>query len=197
MTGHSYIVYGPLAAGATSVMYEGAPDYPAFDRFWEIVEKYSVSIFYTSPTAIRALIRQGEQWPDAHDLSSLRLLGSVGEPINPAAWEWYHRVIGKERCPIVDTWWQTETGAIMISAMPGAVPLKPGSATLPLPGVVADIVDTKGEILGNNREGYLDHPPAVAQHGAHNLGRSEAFRRTVLVTRSRLLFHWRRSPARR
>ncbi|MGA8029488.1 MAG: acetate--CoA ligase [Bryobacteraceae bacterium] len=155
VTGHSYIVYGPLAAGATSLMYEGAPDYPEFDRFWQIVEKYRVSIFYTSPTAIRALIRQGDQWPDAHDLSSLRVLGSVGEPINPTAWEWYHRVIGKERCPIVDTWWQTETGAIMISAMPGAVPLKPGSATLPLPGVVVDIVDAKGEILGNNREGYL------------------------------------------
>jgi acetyl-CoA synthetase len=155
VTGHSYIVYGPLAAGATCVMYEGAPDYPAFDRFWQIVEKYRVSIFYTSPTAIRALVRQGDQWPNAHDLSSLRLLGSVGEPINPAAWEWYHRVIGKERCPIVDTWWQTETGAIMISAMPGAVPLKPGSATLPLPGVVPDIVDAKGRVLGANQEGYL------------------------------------------
>jgi acetyl-CoA synthetase len=155
VTGHSYVVYGPLAVGATSVIYEGAPDYPAFDRFWDIVERLRVSIFYTSPTAIRALIRQGDQWPNAHDLSSLRLLGSVGEPINPAAWEWYHRVIGKERCPIVDTWWQTETGAIMISAMPGAVPLKPGSATLPLPGVLVDIVDLKGEPTGNNREGYM------------------------------------------
>lgn len=155
VTGHSYIVYGPLAAGATSLMYEGAPDYPAFDRFWEIVEKHRVSIFYTSPTAIRALIRQGDHWPNAHNLSSLRLLGSVGEPINPAAWEWYHRVIGKGRCPIVDTWWQTETGAIMIAAMPGAVPLKPGSATLPLPGVIPDIVDSQGKPLGENREGYL------------------------------------------
>jgi acetyl-CoA synthetase len=155
VTGHSYIVYGPLAAGATSVMYEGAPDYPAFDRFWRIVEKYRVSIFYTSPTAIRSLIRQGDHWPNAHDLSSLRVLGSVGEPINPAAWEWYYRVIGKERCPIVDTWWQTETGSIMISPMPGATPLKPGSGTLPLPGIIVDIVDTKGEVLGNNREGYL------------------------------------------
>ncbi|MBV8070549.1 MAG: acetate--CoA ligase [Acidobacteriaceae bacterium] len=155
VTGHSYIVYGPLAAGATAVMYEGAPDYPAFDRFWQIVEKLKVSIFYTSPTAIRALIRQGEKWPDAHNLSSLRLLGSVGEPINPAAWEWYHRVIGKARCPIVDTWWQTETGAIMISPMPGAMPLKPGSASLPLPGVIPDVVDTRGEPVGNNREGYL------------------------------------------
>jgi acetyl-CoA synthetase len=155
VTGHSYIVYGPLAAGATSVMYEGAPDYPQFDRWWRLVEKYRVNTFYTSPTAIRALIRQGEQWPNAHDLSSLRLLGSVGEPINPAAWEWYHRVIGKERCPIVDTWWQTETGAIMISAMPGATPLKPGSASFPLPGVEADIVDLAGKPVGDDQEGFL------------------------------------------
>ncbi len=155
ITGHSYVVYGPLAAGATVVMYEGAPDYPAFDRFWRIVEDHRVTIFYTSPTAIRALIRQGNQWPEAHDLSSLRLLGSVGEPINPAAWEWYYKVIGKERCPIVDTWWQTETGAIMIAPFPGATPLKPGSATLPLPGTVLDIVDADGNILGNNKEGYL------------------------------------------
>ncbi|HSU30766.1 MAG TPA: acetate--CoA ligase [Bryobacteraceae bacterium] len=155
VTGHSYLVYGPLAAGATCVMYEGAPDYPAYDRFWQIVEKCKVSIFYTSPTAIRALIRQGDRWPEGRDLSSLRLLGSVGEPINPAAWEWYHRVIGKGRCPIVDTWWQTETGAIMIAPMPGAVPLKPGSGTFPLPGVIVDIVDSKGNVLGENREGYL------------------------------------------
>jgi acetyl-CoA synthetase len=155
VTGHSYIVYGPLAAGATSVMYEGAPDYPQFDRWWRIVEKYGVSIFYTSPTAIRALIRQGDQWPEAHDLSSLRLLGSVGEPINPAAWEWYHRVIGKGRCPIVDTWWQTETGAIMISAMPGATPLKPGCASFPLPGVIAEVVDLDGRPVGDGNEGFL------------------------------------------
>src|SRR3954447_5039656 len=155
ITGHSYVVYGPLAAGATVVMYEGAPDYPAFDRFWKIVEDHRVTIFYTSPTAIRALIRQGNQWPEAHDLSSLRLLGSVGEPINPAAWEWYHRVIGGGRCPIVDTWWQTETGAMMIAPLPGATPLKPGSATLPLPGTVLDIVDADGNLLGDNKEGYL------------------------------------------
>ena len=155
VTGHSYIVYGPLAAGATSVMYEGAPDYPAFDRFWRLVEKYRISIFYTSPTAIRALIRQGDQWPDAHDLSSLRLLGSVGEPINPAAWEWYYKVIGKERCPIVDTWWQTETGGILIAPMPGAVPLKPGSGTLPMPGVIADIIDLAGNPVGPDQEGFL------------------------------------------
>jgi len=155
VTGHSYIVYGPLAAGATTVMYEGALDYPAFDRWWRIIEKYRVNIFYTSPTAIRALIRQGEHWPDSHDLSSLRLLGSVGEPINPAAWEWYHRVIGKGRCPIVDTWWQTETGSMMIAPMPGAVPLKPGSGTLPMPGIICDIVDLNGFEVGTDREGFL------------------------------------------
>ncbi|HEY2844853.1 MAG TPA: acetate--CoA ligase, partial [Bryobacteraceae bacterium] len=155
VTGHSYIVYGPLAAGATTVMYEGAPDYPQFDRWWRIVEKYRINILYTSPTAIRALIRQGEQWPDAHDLSSLRLLGSVGEPINPAAWEWYNRVIGKGRCPIVDTWWQTETGGILIAPMPGAVPAKPGSGTLPMPGIIPAIVDLKGNELGADKEGFL------------------------------------------
>ncbi len=155
VTGHSYIVYGPLSAGATSLMYEGAPDYPQFDRWWRIIEKYRVNIFYTSPTAIRALIRQGDHWPESHDLSSLRLLGSVGEPINPAAWEWYHRVIGKGRCPIVDTWWQTETGSIMIAPMPGAVALKPGSGTLPLPGVIPDIVDFHGYPLEPDHEGFL------------------------------------------
>ena len=155
VTGHSYIVYGPLCAGATTVMYEGAPDHPAWDRWWQIIENEKISILYTSPTAIRALIRQGDQWPEKHDLSSLRLLGSVGEPINPAAWEWYHRVIGKGRCPIVDTWWQTETGSIMIAPMPGAVPLKPGSGTLPMPGILPDIVDLNGTPLGRDREGFL------------------------------------------
>ncbi len=155
VTGHSYIVYGPLCNGATSVIFEGTPDYPHFDRWWRIIEKYRVNIFYTSPTAIRALIRQGEQWPNQHDLSSLRLLGSVGEPINPAAWEWYHRVIGKGRCPIVDTWWQTETGGIMIAPMPGAQPLKPGSGTMPMPGVIPAIVDLQGKEVGPDKEGYL------------------------------------------
>jgi acetyl-CoA synthetase len=155
VTGHSYIVYGPLSAGATSVIYEGAPDFPQPDRFWRLIEKYRVNIFYTSPTAIRAFVRQGDQWPNGHDLSSLRLLGSVGEPINPAAWDWYHRVIGGGRCPIVDTWWQTETGGIMIAPMPGAVPLKPGSGTLPMPGILPEIVDLKGQPLGANREGFL------------------------------------------
>ena len=141
VTGHSYIVYGPLANGATSVMWEGAPDYPHKGIWWELVERYKVSIFYTAPTAIRACIKWGAQWPARYDLSSLRLLGSVGEPINPKAWLWYHKVIGGERCPIVDTWWQTETGAIMITPLPGITETKPGSATFPFPGVDAEVVD--------------------------------------------------------
>jgi acetyl-CoA synthetase len=145
VTGHSYIIYGPLAAGATTVMYEGAPDYPDKDRWWQIVEDHGVSILYTAPTAIRACIKWGEEYPQKHDLSSLRLLGSVGEPINPRAWLWYHRVIGGERCPIVDTWWQTETGHIMITPLPGITETKPGSATRPFPGVKAAIVNSKGE----------------------------------------------------
>jgi len=154
VTGHSYVVYGPLAAGATVLMYEGAPDWPKPDRFWRIIEKYRVSIFYTSPTAIRAFIRQGDDWPNGRDLSSLRLLGSVGEPINPAAWLWYWKTIGKERCPIVDTWWQTETGGMMISPLPGATPMKPGSATRPLPGVVLELVDEHGKVLDKGK-GFL------------------------------------------
>jgi acetyl-CoA synthetase len=141
ITGHSYIVYAPLCNGATSVMYEGAPDYPHKGIWWELVERYGVSIFYTAPTAIRACMKWGAEHPNAHDLSSLRLLGTVGEPINPKAWLWYHLVVGRERCPIVDTWWQTETGQIMISPLPGLTETKPGSATFPLPGVVADVVD--------------------------------------------------------
>jgi acetyl-CoA synthetase len=155
VTGHSYIVYGPLANGSTVVMYEGAPNHPNPDRFWDIIEKYRVSVFYTAPTAIRAFIKWGDDWPNRHDLSSLRLLGTVGEPINPEAWIWYHKVIGKSRCPIVDTWWQTETGAIMISPLPGAVATKPGSATLPLPGIVAEIVDKQGRPLPANQGGFL------------------------------------------
>ncbi len=155
VTGHSYIVYGPLSNGVTSVIYEGTPDYPQPDRMWRLIEKYRINILYTSPTAIRAFIRHGDQWPNAHDMSSLRLLGSVGEPINPAAWEWYYKTIGKERCPIVDTWWQTETGGMMIAPIPGAVPLKPGSGTLPMPGVLADVVDLEGKPVEANREGFL------------------------------------------
>jgi len=155
VTGHSYSVYGPLAAGATVVMYEGAPNFPENDRFWQIIEKYKVSTFYTAPTAIRTFIKWGDSWVKKHDLSSLRLLGSVGEPINPEAWMWYRKVIGGERCPIVDTWWQTETGGIMISPMPGATAAKPGSATLPLPGIAADVVTREGKSVGANQGGLL------------------------------------------
>ena len=147
VTGHSYIVYGPLANGATVVMYEGAPDYPTRDRFWELIEKYRVTIFYTAPTAIRAFMKWGAEYPDKHDLSSLRLLGSVGEPINPEAWMWYHEHIGGGRCPIVDTWWQTETGAIMISPLPGITATKPGSATTPFPGIDAEILSNDGQVI--------------------------------------------------
>jgi acetyl-CoA synthetase len=155
VTGHSYSVYGPLAAGATVVMYEGAPNFPREDRWWSIVEKYRVNILYTAPTAIRTFIKWGQSWPQKHDLSSLRLLGTVGEPINPEAWIWYHEVIGGRRCPIVDTWWQTETGGIMISPMPGAVAAKPGSTTLPLPGITADVVTRDGKSVGANQGGFL------------------------------------------
>jgi len=155
VTGHSYIVYGPLANGATTLMYEGAPNWPNEGRFWETIEKYKVNIFYTAPTAIRAFIKWGDEWPNKYDLTSLRLLGSVGEPINPEAWMWYHRVIGAERCPIVDTWWQTETGAIMISPLPGVTTTKPGSCTKPLPGVVPDIVTKDGQSLPANSGGLL------------------------------------------
>jgi acetyl-CoA synthetase len=155
VTGHSYIVYGPLLNGATTLMYEGAPNYPEPDRFWSIIEKYRVNIFYTAPTAIRAFVKWGDQWPARHDLSSLRLLGTVGEPINPEAWMWYRKNIGLNRCPIVDTWWQTETGAIMVAPVPGAVPTKPGSATRPLPGIVVDVVDRLGNSVGTNQGGFL------------------------------------------
>jgi acetyl-CoA synthetase len=147
VTGHSYVVYGPLANGATVVMYEGAPDWPQKDRLWEIIERYGVTIFYTAPTAIRAFMKWGVDWPKRRDISSLRLLGSVGEPINPEAWIWYHQNIGGERCPIVDTWWQTETGMIMITPLPGVTPLKPGSATKPFPGVKAEIRMQSGEAV--------------------------------------------------
>jgi acetyl-CoA synthetase len=155
ITGHSYVVYGPLCNGATTVMYEGAPNHPQEDRFWAIIEKYRVSLFYTAPTAIRAFIKWGDKWPEAHNLSSLRLLGTVGEPINPEAWIWYQQKIGGGRCPIVDTWWQTETGMILIAPTPGAIPTKPGSATRPLPGVVADVVDKQGKSVPPGGGGLL------------------------------------------
>jgi acetyl-CoA synthetase len=155
ITGHSYVVYGPLANGATTLMYEGVPTHPAPDRWWDIIERWRVSILYTAPTAIRTFIRLGDEHPNKHDLSSLRLLGSVGEPINPEAWIWYHAVIGKKRCPIVDTWWQTETGGIMITPLPGAVATKPGSGTLPFPGVHAAILDEAGKVVAPPNGGFL------------------------------------------
>ncbi len=155
VTGHSYVVYGPLAAGATVFMYEGAPDFPKRDRFWELIEKYGVTVFYTAPTAIRAFMKWGTEHLKAHDLSSLRLLGSVGEPINPEAWMWYHEHVGGAACPIVDTWWQTETGAIMITPLPGLVATKPGSATRPFPGISADVVDENGESVPPGGGGFL------------------------------------------
>jgi acetyl-CoA synthetase len=160
VTGHSYVVYGPLANGATVFMYEGAPNHPENDRFWDIIERHKITIFYTAPTAIRAFIKWGSEHPLKHDLSSLRLLGTVGEPINPEAWMWYHETIGKGKCPIIDTWWQTETGAMMISPLPGATPTVPGTATRPLPGIMIDVVTKSGASVGTNEGGYLviKHP---------------------------------------
>jgi acetyl-CoA synthetase len=155
VTGHSYIVYGPLAFGATSLMFEGVPNYPHPDRLWEIVEKHKVNTFYTAPTAIRAIMREGDEWPNKHDLSSLRILGSVGEPINPETWMWYYNVIGKDRCPVVDTWWQTETGGILITPLPGALPTKPGSASLPFPGIEPAVLREDGSVADVNEGGYL------------------------------------------
>lgn len=154
VTGHSYVIYGPLSNGATVFIYEGAPDWPEKDRFWNLIEKYGVSIFYTAPTAIRAFMKWGRQWPERADLSSLRLLGSVGEPINPEAWMWYHEQIGKSKCPVVDTWWQTETGAIMITPLPGITTTKPGSATKPFPGISAEMLDEKGNPVSEGG-GYM------------------------------------------
>ncbi|MFC1874333.1 acetate--CoA ligase [Chloroflexota bacterium] len=155
VTGHSYIIYGPLALGATSLMFEGVPNYPQPDRFWDIVEKYQVNIFYTAPTALRSIMREGDDWPNNRDMSSLRVLGSVGEPINPEAWMWYYEVIGKSKCPIVDTWWQTETGGILITPFPGATPIKPGSASVPFPGVEPAILREDGTETDVNEGGYL------------------------------------------
>jgi acetyl-CoA synthetase len=155
ITGHSYCIYGPLSNGATSIIFEGVPNYPHPDRFWDIIEKYRVNTFYTAPTAIRSIMREGDDWPKRHDLSSLSILGSVGEPINPEAWMWYYNVIGEDRCPIVDTWWQTETGGILISPLPGATPLKPGCATLPFPGIDAAIIRDDGTPADVNEGGYL------------------------------------------
>ncbi len=178
ITGHSYIVYGPLSNGATTLMYEGAPRASNPGAFWDVIEKHGVNIFYTAPTAIRAFIKMGEQHPKTRNLSSLRLLGTVGEPINPEAWMWYHRVIGGEKCPIVDTWWQTETAGFMITPLPGAIPTKPGSATLPFPGIIADIVDLEGNTVPDNEGGYLvvRHPWPGMMRTVY--GDPDRFRRT-------------------
>lgn len=155
ITGHSYLVYGPLCNGTTSLMYEGALNFPDWGRLWDMIDRHKVSILYTAPTAIRSFIRAGDEWVDKHNLSSLRLLGTVGEPINPEAWMWYYTKVGKKRCPIVDTWWQTETGGIMISPLPGATPLKPGTATRPLPGIIVDVVRKDGTPCKANEGGFL------------------------------------------
>jgi acetyl-CoA synthetase len=178
ITGHSYIVYGPLSNGATSLMYEGAPRPSNPGCFWDVVEKYGVNIFYTAPTAIRAFMKMGDEQPNARDLSSLRILGTVGEPINPEAWMWYRKVIGGDRCPIVDTWWQTETGGFMLTPLPGATPTKPGSATKPFPGILADVVDTEGNPVGTNEGGYLviKHPWPSMMRTVY--GDDDRFRRT-------------------
>ena len=178
ITGHSYIVYGPLSNGATTLMYEGAPRASNPGCFWDVIEKYGVNIFYTAPTAIRAFIKMGEHHPKSRNLSSLRLLGSVGEPINPEAWMWYQKIIGGNRCPIVDTWWQTETGGIMITPLPGAIATKPGSATLPFPGIIADVVDLDGNNVPDNEGGYLAirHPWPGMMRTVY--GDPDRFRRT-------------------
>ena len=181
VTGHSYIVYGPLAAGATSLVFEGVPTYPHPDRFWDVVEKWKVNIFYTAPTAIRAIMREGDEWPNKHDLSSLRILGSVGEPINPEAWMWYYEVIGKGRCPLLDTWWQTETGGILITPLPGATPLKPGSATLPFPGIEPAVLRENGSVADVNEGGYLviKKPWPGLMRGMY--GEPERFKNTYFI----------------
>ena len=185
VTGHSYIVYGPLQNGATSLMYEGAPNFPEPDRFWSIIDRHQVNVFYTAPTAIRTFIKWGDEWPNKHEMDSLRLLGTVGEPINPEAWMWYREVIGHNRCPIVDTWWQTETGHIMIAPMPGAIATKPGSATRPIPGVVAGDRD-HGWQAGPGWLGRLPgHQQTVAGDAAHHLRRSRSLRAASIGRRSR------------
>ncbi len=196
VTGHSYIVYGPLANGATTLMFEGVPNYPTSSRFWEVIDKHKVNIFYTAPTAIRALMREGEAPVKKTSRKSLRLLGSVGEPINPEAWLWYWRNVGEERCPIVDTWWQTETGGILISPLPGATDLKPGSATKPLFGIVPQLVDADGAVLEGAASGNLVLTRKLAGADAQRLWRSSAFRGHLFQDLSRQIFHRRWLPPR-
>ena len=191
VTGHSYIVYGPLANGATSVMYEGTPDFPDWHRWWEIIEKYKVTLVYMAPTAIRAHMKQGSQHAEKHDLSSLRLIGTVGEPINPEAWIWYHNHIGGGRCPVVDTWWQTETGMIMISPLPAITTTKPGSATFPLPGIEADVVDSRRQFPAAGRWRVSRSQETMAGDAAGHLRRSRAIQGDLLEPLPRCLFPWR------
>ncbi len=197
VTGHSYIVYGPLANGATTLMFEGVPTYPATSRFWEVVDKHKVNIFYTAPTAIRALMRDGEAPVKKTSRASLRLLGSVGEPINPEAWLWYYRVVGDGRCPIVDTWWQTETGGILITPLPGAIAQKPGSATRPFFGVQAGDGRRRGQGAGGRLRGQSRHRRQLARPDAHGLRRPRALRGDLLLDLSRQVLHRRRLPPRR
>jgi acetyl-CoA synthetase len=191
VTGHSYVVYGPLQNGATVVMYEGGPRIPQPDRFWEMIDRHKVTVFYTAPTAIRAFMRLGEQWPAKHSMKSLRLLGSVGEPINPEAWMWYRSIIGHDNCPIVDTWWQTETGAIMISPLPGATPTKPGSCTRPLPGIKVEVVTREGKPVPAGSGGYLVIRKPWPSMLRTIYGDPERYQGAVLVADSRALI----SPA--
>ena len=197
VTGHSYIVYGPLANGATTLMFEGVPNYPTTSRFWEVIDKHKVNIFYTAPTAIRALMGAGEDPVTKTSRKSLRLLGSVGEPINPEAWEWYHRVVGDERCPIVDTWWQTETGGILITPLPGATKLKPGSATRPFFGIQPALVDDKGVILEGATSRQPRDPRLLAGPDAHRLRRPRALRADLFLGLQGHVLHRRRLPPRR
>ena len=197
VTGHSYILYGPLANGATTLMFEGVPNYPTMSRFWEVIDKHKVNIFYTAPTAIRALMQAGDDPVKRTSRASLRLLGSVGEPINPEAWEWYHRVVGDGRCPIVDTWWQTETGGILITPLPGATKLKPGSATRPFFGIIPQIVDAEGKVLEGATSGNLCIARQLAGPDAHGLWRPPALRRHLFQDLSGQVLHRRRLPARR
>ncbi len=196
VTGHSYVVYGPLQNGATVLMYEGAPNFPQNDRFWKIIDDHKVSIFYTAPTAIRAFIKWGDEWLQKHSLASLRLLGTVGEPINPEAWMWYHREIGKERCPIVDTWWQTETGAIMIAPIPGAVAAKPGSATRPFFGIVPEVVTKEGEPVPDGQGGLLVIRKPWPSMARTIYGDPRTLRAGLLQRDSRQLLHRRRRASR-
>ncbi|MFC2022645.1 acetate--CoA ligase, partial [Chloroflexota bacterium] len=181
VTGHSYCVYGPMSFGATSLIFEGIPTYPHPDRFWDVVEKYQVNILYTAPTVLRSLMKEGDEWVNKHEMNSLRVLGSVGEPINPEAWMWYYNVIGKGKCPIVDTWWQTETGGVLITPLPGATPIKPGSATLPFPGVEAAVLREDGSTAGVNEGGYLviKKPWPGLMRGVY--GEPERFKNTYFI----------------